>query len=85
MNRELPQWSKSLKKWMGDNGAMTNLQKEFIFHLEDSLIQPLKAAAVKAKREKEVAEKTIQEHLDTIKYLTQRNAQLQVKKAEQAV
>lgn len=53
-NRELPQWSQNLKKWMGENGAMTNLQKDFIFHIEDSLIQPLKKSAVNSKKEAEL-------------------------------
>lgn len=77
--RPLPAWAKDLKKWMGEAGAMTNLQQDFIFHIEDSLIAPLKKNALNAKAEKELMKEKVRELLHTVEEMAERNSVLNMK------
>lgn len=69
--RQLPEWSKDIKKWMGEQGAMSNLQRDFVFFIEDSLVQPLRKKALDEKDKRVIAEKKAR----NLNYLTDQLAE----------
>jgi hypothetical protein len=76
--RIMPSWVKDVKKWMGDQGAMTNLQIEFVCYLEDSLIQPLRKEALRQKQLAELANAKSDRLLKLTDELAEENARLQM-------
>lgn len=74
--RTLPEWSKEVKKWMGEQGAMSNLQRDFVFFIEDSIIQPLRKKALEERSNRTESEKKTNEYKMVVDSLAERNGKL---------